>query len=184
MTRINPVGDLVLTDPQAMRALADPVRLTLVDRLRRAGQATAAELSQQVHADPAAVEAHLRELERFGFVAGDDGRWRAFGKGVFFEIPDDPEGQAAARRLSNVMLLHYVDVPRRWVAEDEPGLDLDWARAAGLFNARVSVTADELRGIQEELERVLEPYLNRAAGEVPAGAGPVRILSYFLPGGR
>jgi hypothetical protein len=40
------------------------------------------------------------------------------------------------------------------------------------------------RGIQEELERVLEPYLNRAAGEVPADASPVRILSYFLPDGR
>jgi DNA-binding transcriptional ArsR family regulator len=183
MTEINPVGDLVLTDPQAMRALAEPVRLTLVDHLRREGPATAAELSARVREEPEAVEAHLRELERFGFVAGEDGRWRAVGKGVFFEIPDDPEGQAAARRLSNVMLLHYVDVPRRWVAEDEPGLELDWARAAGLFNARVSVTADELRGIQEELERVLKPYLNRATGEVPANAGRVRILSYFLPGG-
>jgi len=183
MARINPVGDLVLTDPEAMRALADPVRLTLVDRLRREGPATAAELSEHVQAEPAAVEAHLRELERFGFVEGEDGHWRAVGKGVFFEIPDDPEGQAAARRLSNVVLLHYVDVPRRWVAEDEPDLELDWARAAGLFNARVSVTAAELRGIQEELERVLEPYLNRAAGEVPADAGPVRILSYFLPRG-
>jgi DNA-binding transcriptional ArsR family regulator len=183
MTEINPVGDLVLTDPQAMRALAVPLRLTLVDRLRREGPATAAELSARVQEEPEAVEAHLRELERFGFVEAEDGRWRAVGKGVFFEIPDDPEGEAAARRLSNVMLLHYVDVPRRWIAEDEPGLGLDWARAAGLFNARLTVTADELRGIQEELERLLQPYLNRDAGDAPAGAGPVRILSYFLPGG-
>jgi DNA-binding transcriptional ArsR family regulator len=183
MTQINQVGDLVLTDPQAMRSLADPVRLTLVDRLRREGPATPSELAELLRAEPAAVEAHLRELGRFGFVEAEEGRWRAVGKGVFFEIPDDPEGQAAARRLSNVMLLHYVDVPRRWVAEAEPGLDVEWARAAGLFNARLTLAADELRSIQEELERLLQPYLNRAAGEVPADAGPVRILSYFLPGG-
>jgi hypothetical protein len=34
MPRMNSVGDLVLTDPAALRALADPVRLALLDRLR------------------------------------------------------------------------------------------------------------------------------------------------------
>jgi hypothetical protein len=43
--RLNPVGDLVLTDPQAMRALADPVRLAVVDCLRPERPMTAAELS-------------------------------------------------------------------------------------------------------------------------------------------
>jgi DNA-binding transcriptional ArsR family regulator len=189
MPELNAVGDLVLTEPAAMRALADPLRLTLLDRLRREGAATAAELARSFQLDPSAVEEQLRELETFGFVVGgaesdsDARRWQAVGKGVFFEIPDDPTGQTAARQLSNAMLLHYVDLPRRWIAEEEPGLDVDWARAAGLFNARVTLTADELRGIQAELERMLEAYLTRAADAAPAGAGPVRILSYFMPNG-
>jgi DNA-binding transcriptional ArsR family regulator len=180
MPELNAVGDLVLTDPQAMRALADPLRLALHDHLRRHGPATAAELAAHLAATEPEVEEHLRELEASGLVT-DGARWAAVGKGFVFEIPDDPEGQAAARELSRVMLLQYVDLPRRWVAEDEPRLALDWARAAGLFNARVTVTPDELRGLQERLEQLLEPLLTR--DPAPADASDVRILGYFMPEG-
>jgi DNA-binding transcriptional ArsR family regulator len=178
---VNPVGDLVLTDPQAMRALAHPGRLALLDTLRREGEATAAQLASDGAESPAAIEEHLGELERFGLVASSAGGWSAVGKGFVFEVPEDPVGQAAARELSNVMLLHYVDLPGRWVAEAEPRLELDWARAAGLLNARVRITAEELRELQEALERLLEPVIVRGPDEVPDGAAPVRILSYFLP---
>jgi DNA-binding transcriptional ArsR family regulator len=179
MTQVNSVGDLVLTDPHAMRALAQPGRLALLDRLRREGPATAAELTTSLQAG--AVETHLEELGRFGLATSREGRWEAVAKGFVFEIPDDPEGQAAARQLSNVMMLSYVDLPRRWVADDEPRLKLDWARAAGLFNARLTVTPDELRGLQEGLERLVEPLITREPDDVPGDAGRVRILAYFLP---
>lgn len=175
MTQVNSVGDLVLTDPQALRALADPVRLALLDRLRREGPATAAELGG------ADTKVHLEELEQFGLVTRRAGRWEAVAKGFVFEIPDDSEGQAAARKLSSVMMLNYVDLPRRWVADEEPRLQLDWARAAGLFNARLTVTPDELRDLQEGLERLVEPLITREADDVPGDAGRVRILAYFLP---
>jgi hypothetical protein len=130
------------------------------------------------------MEEHLRELEAYRFVsrdaaAGDanESRWHAVAKGFVFEIPDDPAGEAAARGLSNVTYLSYVDLPRRWVADDEPRLPLEWVRAAGLFNARVTVTPDELRGIQEGVERLLAPFIRRGAANAPATAGPVRILS-------
>jgi DNA-binding transcriptional ArsR family regulator len=179
MTQVNSVGDLVLTDTKAMRALADPVRLALLDRLRREGPATAAELSSSLQAGD--TEGHLEALERFGLVTRQKNRWSAVAKGFVFEIPDDPEGQAAARKLSRVMMLNYVDLPRRWVADDEPRLTLDWARAAGLFNARLTVTPDELRGLQEGLERLIEPLITREADDGPDDAGRVRILAYFLP---
>ena len=171
--RVNAVGDLVLTDAEAMQALAEPGRLALLDRVRREGPVNAAELS--------AEGLQLEELERFGFVRRIDGAWEAVAKGFVFEIPDQPEGQAAARRLSGVMMASYADLPERWVAEDEPRLELDWARAAGLFNARVTVSADELRGLQDSLERLVEPYITREPDGVPAGARPARILAYFLP---
>lgn len=80
------------------------------------------------------------------------------------------------------MLLQYIDVPSHWVAEDEPRLDVHWARAAGLLNARPALTADELRAVQQRLEELLAPYLTRAAEDVPAEARRVRVLAYFLPG--
>jgi hypothetical protein len=112
--------------------------------------------------------------------SAEDG-WHAVASGFFFEIPDDAEGRAAARALTNVMLLQYVDLPTRWVEDDEPRLDVDWARAAGLFNARPALTPDELRAVQQNLEELLTPYLTRAAEDVPADARRVRILAYFLP---
>jgi hypothetical protein len=165
--QLNDVGDVVVDDPEALRALADPYRLALIDRLRRGEPVEAADLP------------HLEELQRVGFVMKDGDRWSAVGKGIYFEIPEEPAGQAAARELTKVMLLRETDRPRRWVEDTEPELTVEWARAAGMFNARVSLTADELREVQEELERVLAPYNKRA--EAPAGAAQVRVLAYFLP---
>jgi predicted transcriptional regulator len=186
--RLNAVGDLVLTDPRELRALVDPLRLTLFDLVRHHGPATSTALAQHTGDDPASIDDHLGVLESVGLVerAGTDGdevRWRAAAKGIFFEIPEDPEGQRAARDLSNVMVAKYAGLPAAWV-EEEPKLQLEWARAAGLFNARVTLTADELRGIQDALERLLEPFTTRAPEEMPAGAATVRILAYFLPQAR
>jgi hypothetical protein len=79
------------------------------------------------------------------------------------------------------MLLQYVDLPRRWISDEEPHLTLEWARAAGLLNVRVLATPEELRDIQAEFERVLEPYLTRQPDNASAGASHVRLFSYFMP---
>jgi DNA-binding Lrp family transcriptional regulator len=181
---VNAVGDLVLTEARELLALADPLALALADRLRREGRASTAQLSIELEATEPEVETRLDELEAVGIVVRDDGDvddWRAVGTGFVFEIPDDPDGQTAARRLTNVMLLQYVDLPRRWVADDEPRLELDWARAAGLFNAGVALTPDELHSVQASLEDLLAPYLTREADATPDAARRVRVLAYFMP---
>ena len=178
---VNAVGDLVLTDPAAMRALGDPARLKLHDGLRRRGPSTVDELAESLGADPTDVEAQLSALEAAGLVERTGTHWSAVGKGIVFEIPEEPTGQEAARQLRNTMLLQYVDLPRRWTAETEPRLTLEWSRAAGLFNARLELTADELREVQNRLEDLLEPFLTRDAP--PDGADAVRILAYFMPQG-
>jgi DNA-binding transcriptional ArsR family regulator len=178
--RVNAVGDLELTDPAAMRALAEPTRLALFDRVRRE-PATATALAELTGEPEASVRARLAELEAHGLVLQEGGEWRSVARGIVFEIPDDPDGQRAARELSTVMMLAYDDLPRRWVAATEPLLEVEWARAAGLFNARVALTPDELRGLQEGLEEVLAPFLTREPADVPDDARPVRVLGYFLP---
>ena len=181
----NAVGDLLVTEPGALRALAEPPALDLLDDLRREGPRTPEELASRLPTEAGSldqVEERLQQLEAFGLVERDaDGRWAAVGRGFVFEIPDGGEGEEAARRLRNAMLLRYATLPEQWVARDEAGLELDWARVAGLLNARLSVTADELQVIQDGLERVLEPYLRRRDDEVPAGSRQARVLAYFLP---
>jgi predicted transcriptional regulator len=178
---INAVGDLVLTEPRALLALAAPARLRLFDTLRREGPLSAAALSAALDEEATAVEAALEEFEACGLAVGEQGEWRATGRGFVFEMPDDPEGQAAARQLANAVLLQYVDLPRRWLEDDEPQLSVDWLRASGAFNARMALTPDELRELQAGLELLIEPYANRKPGDAPEGAASVRILAYFMP---
>jgi DNA-binding transcriptional ArsR family regulator len=185
---LNEVGDVVVTDPETMLVLADRDRLALLDQLRRRGPSTVAELSAQSGVGESVITDQLRLFAGAGLVtleANDDlegPRWHAVGKGLYFEVPAEPfEAQQAARKLNNVMFLSYDDLPRQWVAEDEPRLELEWCRAAGLINARLLLTPEELRDIQAGLERLLEPYTTRGPEQAPADGRRVRILSYFLP---
>ncbi|MFE9812595.1 ArsR/SmtB family transcription factor [Streptomyces sp. NPDC005548] len=189
----NRLGDIEITDPQAMRALAHPVRLAILERLQRHGPATATQLAPDVGATPSVTSWHLRHLAGFGLVRdaepGPDRRqrrWEAVARGFRFEAPADPddeEGRSAARVLSREMFLRSGDLPSRWAAEVEPELDHVWRRLAGLANTRVIVSAGELAAIEDAIERILAPYVRREEAARPADGRGVRLLRYVLPEG-
>ncbi|NUR06777.1 MAG: helix-turn-helix domain-containing protein [Nocardioidaceae bacterium] len=184
----NPYGDLELTDPRAMRALAHPVRLAILSHLQRHGPATATELSEHVDASPSVVSWHLRHLAGFGLVrdsdVGGDARkryWEAAARGIRLELADDEEGREAGRVLGRTMMQAAAGLPQRWMDEVEPVLEPAWHREAGLANTRIRVTAEELAGISAAVEELLAPYVTRADADVPAEARGVRLLRYTLP---
>jgi len=181
-SRLNAVGDLVLTEVEELRALADPVRLDLFDLVRRDGPLAVEDACSRLGLTADEASSRLRQLGEAGLIDRDAaGRWSTEARGIYFEIPDEPEAQLAARELSNTMLVRYGSLPAEWVRRFEPLLDVTWARAAGLFNARIELAPDELGRVQEDLERLLEPFTNRPADDRPADASPVRITAYFLP---
>ena len=171
--QLNEVGDVIL-DPAAMRVLSRNDRYFLLERLRRSGPATAAEL--------AAAGSDLARLAEVGLVTGpdEDGRWTAVGRGLFLQVPIDPEDAAAARDLVGVMLLDGADLPQRWVETQMSSLDARWFAAAGRLSIGVKLTPAELDEIQAAFEKILEPYVKRPDGP---GLRDVRILGYFLPWG-
>ncbi len=172
----------MLTEADELRALSDPARLELFELVRREGPIATEDVGARTKLTDETASGHLRQLAEAGLIEQDDaGCWRTEARGIYFEIPDEPEAQRAARDLSNAMMVGHASLPAEWVRRVEPRLDLPWARAAGLFNARIELTPDELRRLQESLESLLEPYTNRAAADRPADAAPVRITAYFLP---
>ncbi|WP_248962939.1 ArsR/SmtB family transcription factor [Sphaerisporangium perillae] len=186
----NPLGDVEITDPQTMRALAHPVRLAILDHLRRYGPATATQLAPDVGATPSVTSWHLRHLAGFGLVRDSEPgrdrrqrRWEAVARGFRFETPDDEEGRPAARMLLQQMILRYGDLPNRWAAEVEPELDPVWRRLAGLANTRVVVSAEELAAIEDGIERLLAPYVTRDPADRPADGRGVQLIRYVLPEG-
>lgn len=191
MSLRNPYGDFEITDPQAMRALAHPVRLAALSHLQRNGPATATQLSEHVGASPSVTSWHLRHLATFGLVTDGpppdgvaDRRqrwWRAVARGFRFEMPDTPEGVEAGRMLGAELMNQVLENAQHWLTEIEPGLPARWRRAAGSANTRVHLTPDELQEVEDAIESVLAPYVQRGADGAPADAQPVRLLRLALP---
>lgn len=184
----NPYGDIELSDPRAMRALAHPARLKILSRLQRHGPSTATALAALVGISPSVASWHLRHLASFGLVrdaqAGSDGRqrwWEAVARGFRLAMPDDEEGRQAFRLLSSQMMLQYEHLPRQWIHDVEPLLDAPWSTRGGLSNTRITVTAGELDRIEDAIEGVLAPYVVRADCQMAADARGVRLLRYVLP---
>jgi len=191
MSLTNPFGDLRVTDPQAMRALAHPVRLAALTFLQRNGPMTATQLSPHVGASPSVTSWHLRHLATFGLVMDaepgevpGDGRrryWKAAARGFSFELVEGDESQTAMRMLTAQLEETARKQADRWWAETEPALDHTWRRLAGLSNTGVRLTAGELEKLQHDIDELLGAYVRRADADIPAGARWVRILRDYLP---
>jgi DNA-binding transcriptional ArsR family regulator len=181
MPRVNELGDLEVTDPRAMRALAHPVRLTIFELLQRQGSATVGELAANAGTTPSAAGRHLRQLEEHGLVVRSEGLWKAVGTGIHFEPAADDTSQAAYRALANQLFLRADELPRRWLAEDEARLDGDWRRVSGLSNARMTMTVEEAAALDAQMEKLLEPYVTRDPADAPGDARRVRWLRYVMP---
>ncbi|MFF4269587.1 ArsR/SmtB family transcription factor [Streptomyces sp. NPDC001536] len=188
MDSSNRFGDLEISDPKAMRALAHPVRLAALERLQRYGPATATQLSPHVGATPSVTSWHLRHLAGFGLVrdaeAGADRRerrWEAVARGYRFEVPEDEEGRAAAQVLAGEMFASRAELPMRWLTETAPRLEPEWIGAAMSNNTGLVVTAEELAALKDAMEELLAPYVTRDPAQRPPDGRGVRMLLYALP---
>lgn len=181
----NPYRDVEL-DAAGMRALAHPVRVSILFELR-SGPATATMLSAKVGASPSVTSWHLRHLAEHGLVVDDPelgrGRerwWRAAGRGFRYVVNDDA-GRAAATALQSVLDQVAGDVVGDWRRDVAPDLEPEWLAQSGSQDTTVAVTPAELDQINRAIEAVLAPFVVR--DEAPAGARSVRILRHTLPSG-
>lgn len=181
-------GDVIIRDPRALRALAHPVRLEILERLGLDGPATATAIGEAVGISPSAASYHLRTLARFGLVAdagGGTGRnrpWRAAGTGFMFEPVEHvrPAAQAAVQLLSAQLIARGEQETLAFVAA-ESSLDPNWHSASHIANATLKLTADEAVEVVRQIDAVLAPYLRSTRVDAPDGAVPARLLIRLFP---
>ena len=104
----------VVSDLDTLRAVAHPLRMRLLGALRAEGPATASELARRLGESSGSTSYHLRQLERFGFVADAPGpsrrerRWRALHQ--LTELPpalwSTPEGREAHAQFASEQTAH------------------------------------------------------------------------------
>jgi hypothetical protein len=170
----------------AMRALAHPTRIALMEALHVHDTLTATEASTLIGESPTNCAFHLRALSRFGFVEevgtgpGRRRPWRAVDVPLAFsDIQDDEQSSAAARALSDVLIRHWVDRLQSAQASrhTEPA---EWQDVLGGSGTVVYGTVDEVREMVEDIRAVLGRYDDRLrdAAARPAGSRPVELLVF------
>src|SRR5262245_30152812 len=141
-------GDVKIEDPGALRALAPPARLAVVDERSQAFERTSTELAEVTGLTPSAMSYHLRALERWGMVergeARGDGRerpWRAAGRTLSL----DPEtvSVAATDVVAGTTLQQLREKFRRW-AMVEPSEGKAWRDVTGMSRGYFWLTEEEV----------------------------------------
>lgn len=173
-----------ISDPRALRALAHPLRLDLIELLGTAGTLTAAECARRLCSTQASCSYHLRQLAKYGYVeegeVGEDARehpWR------LTDVRQSWSSMApTAGDLERVFIQREADKVIAWQAA-RAGESSPWREAAFVTGATVPLTADELDDVRARLADVLEPYIPRLTDPDtrPEGSRFVRVLLAGTP---
>lgn len=191
-----PENPLQITDPRAMRALAHPARIAILQHLVLDGPATATECAEVAGLSPSACSYHLRALARYGFVDEDpgsaaDGRhrpWRARVVAISFgQHPGQPAAVRAAGRLLAESLQTRVEEVRAEYLDREWEYAPEWRDVAGMHQDVLHITAAELATVRAELQVLLGRYRRLDRADRPVGARRVHaiidLVPWFDPGG-
>jgi DNA-binding MarR family transcriptional regulator len=177
-------GVVQITDPRALRALAHPLRLDLVEVLGVLGQATAAECARRLDTSQASCSFHLRQLAKYGFVEeaqpSEDSRERPW-RLTDLEQNWSADAGPAADQLERVFVQREADRILGWLAADDA--PQAFRKASFVGGATIPLTVDELESVRAELRAALEPYIARLGDRSnwPADARLVRILLAGTP---
>jgi DNA-binding transcriptional ArsR family regulator len=173
-----------LTDPKAMRALAHPVRMALLELLRAHQTLTATQASEALGETPANCAFHLRTLAKYGFAqeaGGGRGRerpWRAGATQIRLRSEQsDPQAAIAAQALGEMFRERWFERARR--AYSGPKLP-GWDRHATV--SQCFLTPEELNEIADAVSGIISRHDDRVDPALrPAGAKPVDLMFFGYP---
>jgi DNA-binding transcriptional ArsR family regulator len=180
-----------ISDPTALRALAHPLRLALLDRLMSFGEQTAAQCAEAVGSTASNCSYHLRALARVGLVepgrSGDrrERPWRATSTGLEFGPADpssSPAAAGAARALGELSLARDEELTlsahRRH--QQQPA---EWRRAEAFNSYALRLTPAELSHLVDEIDHLVRPFIGMTRGQAPTDAevASLRLLAFRHP---
>jgi DNA-binding transcriptional ArsR family regulator len=152
-------------DVRALRALAHPLRMSLLAALRSDGPSTASRLADRLGESSGATSYHLRQLAGFGFVeeVPDEGTarerwWRALHRSTRWnteEFLDEPGGREVVDELTDRLVAHQ----RRMLAAFAAGqdrVDDEWRAAASLNDWALRLSPGRAAELIGELNAVVE----------------------------
>ncbi|MFG1877537.1 ArsR/SmtB family transcription factor [Sphaerisporangium sp. NPDC049003] len=147
-----------VSDPQALKAVAHPLRVRLLGALRVEGPATATELAARFGESSGSTSYHLRQLARYGFVEQDpeqrdarERRWRSvhsYTSWSELELGGSPEGREAAGFMRDRQIEVLVHDRERFESERE-SWGPAWVEAAGMSDDIARLTPASVKLLYE-----------------------------------
>jgi DNA-binding transcriptional ArsR family regulator len=176
----------------AMRALAHPLRLRILDELSINGPLTASGLGERLAESSGATSYHLRQLEKHGLVREVTGkgnareRWweRRPGSISTPEPQDFPPG--SAERLATQLIesewnrareIHF----HEFVDEGRNVFSQEWVDASTVDTINLRLTPEQLHQLVDDLDDVLWKYIDAYKTTPTAGSRPVQIHVNAFP---
>jgi len=193
-----PLARRRVTDPEALKVLAHPLRMALLGALVSEGPMTASQAAALLDESPSNCSWHLRRLAEHGFVREARGRtgrnrpWQAVGEGLEWgdEVPaaaglaQDTETRIAADALTDMLLEREIQRVRaaRAARDSEPAA---WREATSVVQAQAWLTAEEARDLKDELVALLTRHRERNGdpAQRPEGARLVSLVGWLVPSG-
>lgn len=177
----------VISDARAIRALAHPLRVQLMELIGREGEITASRAAEALGESPGNMSWHLQTLAKYGLVEEGPGKgrsrpWHAVSRSRSFDTGmTDPEQAAAGEALERTLLARTAEQLREWWA-----LRLTypekWRRAAFVSDTVAYLTPEELREVMEEIISIYQRFEERRTLERrPKDAAPVRLYAHGHP---
>ena len=177
-----------ITDPRALRALAHPLRLDLLEAVRVHGPLTATQAAEYVGESPANCSWHLRQLAKHGLVEpapGTDGRERPYQRTIPMswsnsDADADPAFMAAADAAQSAMLAReFEHVSRAMAGPPWPG----WETAGTVTTMITWLTAEELTEVSQRIFETMFVHMDRLDDPSlrPPGSRPVRLMGLAYP---
>ena len=178
-----------ITDPKALRALAHPIRMSLIGLLRTEGPLTATRAAELLGESTATTSFHLRQLAKYGMAEeapGGQGRerpWQATTMSTDVpDFPDDSELAAAGGMYRAVLAERYFEWLKRWLDQRpaEPG---EWQRADHFGDMLLYLTSDELADLGQRMRDLFDEYVDRTAQPElrPPDARLISVLQFAFP---
>jgi predicted ArsR family transcriptional regulator len=172
-----------------MRALAHPLRVALLESIRRDGQITATRAAEMFDESPGNMSWHLQTLAKYGFIEetgegrGRSRPWRLTSESQSFEfgVPSDPEAAAAGEALERTLQARTHKRMTEWWSR-RLAYPVKWRRAAFTAASIRYLTSEELASIMEETIAIYDRYRDRDDQEKrPPGALPVSLYAHGHP---
>ncbi|MFJ1589727.1 helix-turn-helix domain-containing protein [Kitasatospora albolonga] len=178
-------------DARALRAIAHPLRLRLLDTLREFGPATASKLGDRLGESSGSTSYHLRQLAESGLVEdapelgkGRERWWRSVHQGSTVESADfmthaDPEVRGAIEFLLHETATTHARDLNTWLGTSGDWPE-EWQRSWDLSDFKIRLTPELSLELSHKVHELVESYRGRVP-EDTEGSAMVQTHLHVFP---